>query len=217
MKRLLLAAFVAASLLPQPARAQMVAAGYRDNVEAGASWIAGKSNGNVLFGFIEAGKYTNPIGATDTLVAVGKVFCTSADRPGSFKYDCRVRGRLLTVRASSFRFDPLVRSARVRYKERGVTNVVEWSARKPHPNPGWSLHGGERSMAVSAHLKAAARVEGSVDGQRFSNQHRKAYASMRRSSEAGAVYELTNGHTFTVESEGEIDAWRALRARIASL
>lgn len=217
MKRFLVAALVAASLHPQAAHAQMVGAGYRDNVEAYANWIAGKSNGDVFFRFIEVGKYTNPIGATDTLVEVGKVWCTSVDRPGSFKYDCRVRARLLTVRASNFQFDSLARSARVQYKERGVTNVVEWSARKPHPNPGWSLQGGERSMAVSAHLRAGARVEGTVNGQRFSNQHRKAFASMQRSSEAGAVYEVTNGQTFTVEAEGEIAARRALRARIASL
>ena len=217
MKRLLAATLLVGALLPQPARAQTVGGYYNDNVEAQANWIAGRSNGNLFFRFIHVGRYTNPIGARETLVEVGKVLCTAVDRARSFQYDCRIRARLLEVRGSNFEFDPLARSAQVRFKQGGVMSAVEWAAKQSHPNPGWSLEGGERSMAATAHLKAAALVEGTVNGQRFSNQHRKAFASMRRWSEAAAIYEATNGQTFKVEAEGELAARRALRARIASL
>ena len=109
LKKLLVAAVVVGAATPTNAHAQMVGAFINDGVEAQADWIAGRSNGDVIFRFVEVGQYSNPLTITDTLVEVGEVRCSSIDRRESFEYMCRVRGRFFSIRAREFEFDSLAR------------------------------------------------------------------------------------------------------------
>lgn len=192
--RSLLVLVMVLTLLPSPARAQSVGVYAMDSVEAWANWVIDRSQGSIVLGFINVGRYTDPVGATDTVAIVGKVRCRSKDRKGTWISNCVIKDRVRFIDPHDFQFDMLLRSAKVVIRDAGGNHSALWTAKEDaEPQPGWMLQGGERSLVARASLGAPAKVSGRVLGMHFSTKKNQAYAGLRRGIEGGVIFELTEG------------------------
>lgn len=217
MKKLLLVVSLLGSVIPAPAHAQSVGGYAVEYVEAHANWVAERSTrGSPLFRFVSATRDSEPAERPTTIAQVGKVRCSSRSARRSFFYSCKVSGRLLFLKTKAFEFDGALRSARVVFDARGQSNEIEWTGRDDRLAPVSSLQGGERALVAGASVTAGAKVRGSVLGERFSTQHKKARATLRRGAEAGLIYE-TGLRGFTARGSSQTDAWRSLRRTVDSL
>lgn len=217
MKRTLLALSLLAGVLPGPAHAQSAGGYATESYEAHANWLAERSSRRApLFRYISVMRDERVAGAADTMAQIGQARCTSHASRRSFFYRCTTEGRLIYLKRASFQFDAALRSARVDFRVAGRAHSVRWKGRDEQPDPSWSLQGGERSLVARVATTVGARVRGSVLGESFSSRRRKARATLRRSTEAGLLYEAPI-RSFTVGGPTRAAAWRELRRQVGSL
>src|SRR5688572_9563017 len=121
-----------------PAQAQTAGAYVNDVVEAHADWVAGRGRGWVQFRYITVGRYTNPIGATDTIASVGKIRCSVKDDGLRWVSSCDITSRYLPIKGGYFQIDGLLRNARVVLPDSNTTHRAIWTAKDDARSPSWS-------------------------------------------------------------------------------
>lgn len=167
-----------------------------------ASWLV-REKGDLMLYFALAQRSVDD-GGVVTFAAVGKGKCRKFKGDDFTMMMCSASGPGRDLPLDAFEFDPLLSSARLRFKIAGSTQTVAWRGEGRIPSLGAGAGAGDLGVIAGASLDREARANGRVLGRKVSAKQSD-FSFLAQGAGAGAF-------VFVAE-DGTVHLERTFRAR----
>ena len=200
MKRfatVLLVLVLAGSVLPAAAEPQAWAEGYQI---AEADWIVMEGRSKATYYFVAGARSASPEGLV-TYGVVGSGPCDVERGKNWMMIVCTGFGRGKELSIDQFQIDPALRSASLKMKSNGVTNVATWRGRGQVPFNGGSVYGGDGMAGADVMTARAAGIKARLLGRQMpkATGHSMTFAWLAQGASAGVYNE---GRSFEFAPDG---------------